>query len=99
MNFGKIILLGIEIKLKYMNLFLFCINLKICLINLQQLIYFYFFVFFNYLRYIVNDSCNFRCQYFYKDYYYCRVEGCLVLFKLKDGVREYVRQVFELYYY
>lgn len=99
MNFGKIILLGIEIKLKYINLFLFLYKYedlfdKFVVVNL-----FLFFVFFNYLRYIVNDSCNFRCQYFYKDYYYCRVEGCLVLFKLKDGVREYVRQVFELYYY
>ncbi|KAJ8320739.1 hypothetical protein KUTeg_002326 [Tegillarca granosa] len=44
----------------------------------------------NYLiRYTANDPCNSRCQYLYKDHYHCKVEGCLVLFKSKDGVREH----------
>ncbi|XP_069118331.1 zinc finger protein castor homolog 1-like [Argopecten irradians] len=46
----------------------------------------------NYLiRYTANDPCNSRCQYLYKDHYHCKVEGCLVLFKSKDGVREHAR--------
>ncbi|XP_062590668.1 zinc finger protein castor homolog 1-like [Saccostrea cucullata] len=46
----------------------------------------------NYLiRYTANDPCNSRCQYLYKDHYHCRVDGCLVLFKSKDGVREHAR--------
>lgn len=46
----------------------------------------------NYLvRYTANDPCNPRCQYLYKDHYHCRTEGCLVLFKSKDGVREHAR--------
>ncbi|XP_033763818.1 LOW QUALITY PROTEIN: zinc finger protein castor homolog 1-like [Pecten maximus] len=46
----------------------------------------------NYLvRYTANDPCNSRCQYLYKDHYHCKVDGCLVLFKSKDGVREHAR--------
>ncbi|XP_071146586.1 zinc finger protein castor homolog 1-like isoform X3 [Mytilus edulis] len=43
------------------------------------------------IRYTANDPCNSRCQYLYKDHYHCKVEGCLVLFKSKDGVREHAR--------
>lgn len=43
------------------------------------------------VRYTANDPCNPRCQYLYKDHYHCRTEGCLVLFKSKDGVREHAR--------
>ncbi|KAL4220946.1 Zinc finger protein castor 1 [Mactra antiquata] len=46
----------------------------------------------NYLvRYTANDPCNPRCQYLYKDHYHCKMDGCLVLFKSKDGVREHAR--------
>ncbi|XP_052286686.1 zinc finger protein castor homolog 1-like [Dreissena polymorpha] len=43
------------------------------------------------VRYTANDPCNPRCQYLYKDHYHCKIEGCLVLFKSKDGVREHAR--------
>ena len=48
---------------------------------------------FYFYRYTANDPCNSRCQYLYKDHYHCKVEGCLVLFKSKDGVREHARYV------
>ncbi|WAR13855.1 CAS-like protein [Mya arenaria] len=43
------------------------------------------------VRYTANDPCNPRCLYLYKDHYHCKIEGCLVLFKSKDGVREHAR--------
>ncbi|XP_045161717.2 zinc finger protein castor homolog 1-like [Mercenaria mercenaria] len=43
------------------------------------------------VRYTANDPCNPRCQYLYKDHYHCKMDGCLVLFKSKDGVREHAR--------
>ncbi|KAL5014907.1 hypothetical protein ScPMuIL_009177 [Solemya velum] len=42
-------------------------------------------------RFTANDHCNSRCCYLYKDHYHCRVEGCSVLFRSKDGVREHAR--------
>lgn len=43
------------------------------------------------VRYTANDPCNPHCQYLYKDHYHCKMQGCLVLFKSKDGVREHAR--------
>ncbi|XP_071109197.1 zinc finger protein castor homolog 1-like [Haliotis cracherodii] len=43
------------------------------------------------IRYTANDPCNSRCQYLYKDHYHCRVDGCQVLFRSKDGVREHAK--------
>ncbi|XP_041378245.1 zinc finger protein castor homolog 1-like [Gigantopelta aegis] len=43
------------------------------------------------IRYTANDPCNSRCQYLYKDHYHCKVDGCVVLFRSKDGVREHAK--------
>lgn len=46
----------------------------------------------NYLiRYTANDACFSRCACLYKDHYHCRIEGCKVTFKSKDGVRGHAR--------
>ncbi|KAH9490008.1 hypothetical protein Btru_036245 [Bulinus truncatus] len=43
------------------------------------------------IRYTANDACYSRCTCLYKDHYHCRVEGCQVIFKSKDGVRSHAR--------
>ncbi|XP_013088820.2 uncharacterized protein LOC106072911 [Biomphalaria glabrata] len=43
------------------------------------------------IRYTANDACYSRCSCLYKDHYHCRVEGCQVIFKSKDGVRSHAR--------
>ncbi|KAL8571171.1 hypothetical protein ACOMHN_010632 [Nucella lapillus] len=46
----------------------------------------------NYLiRYTANDPCHSRCQLLYKDHYHCKIPGCQVLFRSKDGVREHAK--------
>ncbi|XP_076451694.1 zinc finger protein castor homolog 1-like [Babylonia areolata] len=46
----------------------------------------------NYLiRYTANDPCHSRCSLLYKDHYHCKIPGCQVLFRSKDGVREHAK--------
>jgi hypothetical protein len=44
-------------------------------------------------RFTANDACVARCQLMFKDHYHCvGGDGCTMVFRSKEGIREHARQ-------